>query len=57
MLELREKVAQNIPSVVKREAEYCVIQLDYNSHRDSNRGRNKGRINFCACELYELRND
>ena len=45
----------NIPSAVKRGEEYCVIELDYNSHRHSNPGRNKARINFSACELYELR--
>ena len=58
MLELRDLLksrVRNIPSAVKRgEVEYCVIQLDYNSQRHSNRGRNKGSIDFCACELYKL---
>ena len=60
---LIKKQVINIPSPLQRgEVEYCVQKnqesghiIDYKTHRHSNRERNKGRINFCACELYELR--
>ena len=52
---MEEFVSEHPDLLKSREVEYCVIQLDYNSHRHSNLGRKKGRIHFCACELYELR--